>query len=120
MHSTKILPVRGAHLWADLRGARWIFSEESDYEIVDLHRHETTEFIEPESAFYPFRRLSDLYRNFSRDWDNRVRTLGLRIVIVERFQVFLQLKRRIDLFDIVRPRLAAVPTMVIVKGRKFT
>jgi hypothetical protein len=80
-----------------LRGAGRVFGEESNDQVIHFHGEETTEFVEPERSIHPLGRFRKLYRNISTDRHDGLRSLRSGEVVVERFQVFLQLEGRVEL-----------------------
>jgi hypothetical protein len=80
-----------------LRRTRRAFSEKGDDKVIDFHSEEAAQLIEPQRSVNSLWGLCKLYRNLTIDWDHRVRSFGLREVVVKGFEVFLELKRRIKL-----------------------
>jgi hypothetical protein len=97
MDGAKILPLGCTHLRTRLCGAGRVFGEESNDQVIHFHGEETTEFVEPERPVYPLGRFRKLYRNISIDRHDGLRSLRSCEVVVERFQMFLELKRRVEL-----------------------
>ena len=98
VHGAEVLPLRGAHLRAVFCGARRVVREEAHYQAVGLLHEEATELVEPERTVHVLGRRGEYCRRFARDGDSGVGVLfGARRIEVERFEVLLELKRRVEL-----------------------
>lgn len=91
------LPLAGAHLGAGSGRAWWIVEEEANDQIIALVNEETAEFVEPESTVNPVWLCSNADGCLSVYRNRIIAVFGLRIVVVERLEVFLKLEGRIEL-----------------------
>jgi len=91
------LPLAGAHFRAGSGRAWRIVEEETNDQIIALINEETAEFVEPESTVNSVWLCSDADGCLSVYRNRIIAVFGLRIVIVEGFEVFLKLEGRIEL-----------------------
>lgn len=82
MDGTEILPFRGAHFRARLRGTWRVFGEKGNDEIVDFHRKKTAEFVEPERPFDALRRFRKLYSDLASNWNDCTGALWFGVAVV--------------------------------------
>lgn len=97
VYRAQVLPLRGAHLRARLRRAGRVLGEEGDDQVVHLHGQEAAELVEPEGALHPLGRFREIDGDFARDGHDGAGAVGLRIVVVEGLEVFLQLEWGVEL-----------------------
>jgi hypothetical protein len=91
--SAKILPLRCAHLRAGLRRARRILGKKRNEQIINFHREESAKFVKPEGPVDSLWWFRELDRDLAVNRDHRVRSFGFRKVVVQGFQVLLELER---------------------------
>ena len=93
----EILPLGGLHLGTRLRRAGRTLGEKGNDQIVDFHREETAQFVEPQGPVNAFRGFRKSDGNVAVDRGNGVGAFGLGEVVMKRFEVFLELERGVKL-----------------------
>ena len=95
----EVLPFGGAHFGTGSSGARGVIREEMDDELVGFDDEEAAEFVEPEGAVGGVRGFCDGEGGGAGEWGGMVRAgvAGTSVVVVEGFEVFLQLESGVDL-----------------------
>lgn len=97
----KVLPLRSSHLGASRRRARRVLSKESDDEVINFHSEESAEFVKPKRSVDALGGFRQLYRNLAVNRDHGVRSFGFCKVMIQGFEVFLELERRVKLLSLV-------------------
>lgn len=97
MDSAKVLPLRCAHLRARLRRARRILGEKRNEQIINFHREESAKFVKPEGPVDALWWFRELDRDLAVNRDHRVRSFGFRKVVVQGFEMLLELERGVEL-----------------------
>lgn len=91
------LPLTGSHFGACC-GRTWgIVEQESDNEIVALVYEEAAEFVKPERTINTFRLCRDEDGCLAGDGDRIFAIGGLGIVVMQSFEMLLELKGRVEL-----------------------
>lgn len=100
VHGAEVLPFGGTHFRTRLRGARWVFGKESNDETVHFHREEPTKLVEPERSFDAIGSFCEPCCDFVGYWRERRGSGRAGKIVIERFEVFLQLEGRVELRSI--------------------
>jgi hypothetical protein len=97
MHGAQELPLTGPHLWASCCRTRRIVKQEADDKIIAFVYKKAAEFIEPEGTVDAFWLCGDEDCRLACDRNNVLAIGGLGVVVVEGFEMFLQLKGGVEL-----------------------
>lgn len=82
MNGTQVLPFRGSHFRTRLRGARGVFGEKGNDEVIHFHGQEATEFVEPQRPLDALGRLRELHGDFASNRDHSTGMCGFREIVV--------------------------------------
>lgn len=102
----QILPFRRLHLRARLRRARGILREKRHDQIVQFHRKEPAQLVQPQGPVHALRGFRKLDSNVAIDRGNRLGAFGSRVMAMQGFQMFLELEGGVKLLACVRVRIA--------------
>ena len=97
MHSAQELPLTGPHFRTSSCRTRRIVEQEADDKVVALVYEEAAEFVKPEGAVDAFWLRGDQHGCLACDWDNVLAVDRFAVVIMEGFEVFLELKGGVEL-----------------------
>ncbi len=101
MDGAEILPFGSAHLWASRAGAGWIVGKESYDDDVELTSQKAHEFVQPQRAIDAVGWRGELLRRGTRDGNGMSAVGRVGVREIERLEMFLELKRRVELLQTV-------------------
>lgn len=101
MDCAQVLPLARSHLGACLWATWRVISEEGDDDSVGLVNEKTTELVQPDFSGCVGRGLRQLASEFGGHGLDLVRVGRMGVGVVQCFEVFGQLKGRIDLVYVV-------------------
>ena len=94
------MPLTGAHFGTGRRRTRRVIEKESNDQIIAFVYEEAAEFVEPQGAVNTLRLSGDQERGFASYGCNVVRVFGLGIMVVQGFQMLLELECRVELGEL--------------------